>query len=257
MKIKGYHNMYLLKVVQGIGLVTIVFGIWFTPYLLEAVIATFLLSVVGTSIAQHRYFGHRTFTTNRVTNFILALLATLSTSGSIIHWSAIHRHHHAHSDTEHDIHSPRHIGFIRCFFNWFEQSDIDKVKRGLVKDLMRNQLVVWFHNWYWPTIGAYVLLLGLIDPWLIISCWLIPIGWWRITGGVTNSFTHGYVGYKNFPTGRDMTTNSFWINLFCFGDGLHENHHHKPASYTFAYTNRWHEFDPCAWIIRCIGTVKA
>ena len=122
---------------------------------------------------------------------------------------------------------------------------------------MRNQLVVWFHNWYWPTIGAYVLLLGLIDPWLIISCWLIPIGWWRITGGVTNSFTHGYVGYKNFPTGRDMTTNSFWINLFCFGDGLHENHHHKPASYTFAYTNRWHEFDPCAWIIRCIGTVKA
>ena len=111
--------MYLLKVVQGIGLVSIVFGIWFTPYLLEAVIATFLLSVVGTSIAQHRYFGHRTFTTNRVTNFILALLATLSTSGSIIHWSAIHRHHHAHSDTEHDIHSPRHIGFIRCFFNWY------------------------------------------------------------------------------------------------------------------------------------------
>ena len=45
--------MYLLKVVQGIGLVSIVFGIWFTPYLLEAVIATFLLSVVGTSIAQH------------------------------------------------------------------------------------------------------------------------------------------------------------------------------------------------------------
>ena len=254
MSIKGWHNMYLLKVVQGIGLLSLIFGIWFTPYLWTTIIATFLLSVVGTSIAQHRYFGHGAFTTNPIIRFILALLATISTSGSIIHWSAIHRHHHAHSDTELDIHSPRHIGFIRCFFNWFEQADVDKVKKGLVRDLRRSQLVVFFYNWYWPIIGSYALLLALIDPWLVLSCWLIPIGWWRFTGGVTNSFTHGYIGYRNFDD-DNKTTNSFLINLFCFGDGLHENHHHKPESYTFDYVGVWHEFDPCAWIIHLIGRV--
>jgi hypothetical protein len=33
-------------------------------------------------------------------------------------WASKHRHHHLHSDTQTDIRSPRHRGFICCHFGW-------------------------------------------------------------------------------------------------------------------------------------------
>jgi stearoyl-CoA desaturase (Delta-9 desaturase) len=33
-------------------------------------------------------------------------------------WAAKHRHHHLHSDTEHDVHSPQYRGFASCQRSW-------------------------------------------------------------------------------------------------------------------------------------------
>ena len=55
----------------------------------------------------HRYFSHRSFKTSRWFQFVLAWLAQSTTQKNVLWWAAIHRHHHKHSDTEDDVHSPR------------------------------------------------------------------------------------------------------------------------------------------------------
>jgi stearoyl-CoA desaturase (Delta-9 desaturase) len=52
----------------------------------------------------HRYFSHRAYSTSRVFQFILAFLAQSTAQKSVLWWAAKHRHHHLHSDTEHDVH---------------------------------------------------------------------------------------------------------------------------------------------------------
>jgi hypothetical protein len=60
----------------------------------------------------HRYFSHRAYATSRVFQFVLAFLAQSTAQKSVLWWAAKHRHHHLHSDTEQDAHSPRHKGFV-------------------------------------------------------------------------------------------------------------------------------------------------
>ena len=59
----------------------------------------------------HRYFSHRSFKTSRPAQFAFAVLGASSAQRGPLWWAAHHRHHHRHSDTEHDVHSPRHHGF--------------------------------------------------------------------------------------------------------------------------------------------------
>ena len=66
----------------------------------------------------HRYFSHRAYATSRVFQFILACLAQSTAQKSVLWWAAKHRHHHLHSDTEHDVHSPRHTGFFYAHVGW-------------------------------------------------------------------------------------------------------------------------------------------
>src|SRR4051794_2288054 len=55
----------------------------------------------------HRYFSHRTYRTSRWFQFVLALIGTSAAQKGPLWWAANHRHHHAHSDTAQDSHSPR------------------------------------------------------------------------------------------------------------------------------------------------------
>ncbi len=80
----------------------------------------------------HRYFSHRAYSTSRVFQFVLAFLAQSTTQKSVLWWAAKHRHHHLHSDTPHDVHSPRHKGFFYSHVGWIfdrqhDQTDLVKV----------------------------------------------------------------------------------------------------------------------------------
>src|SRR5262249_53535482 len=59
----------------------------------------------------HRYFSHRSYATSRAFQFVLAVLSQSTVQKSVLWWAAKHRHHHLHSDTPVDVHSPRHTGF--------------------------------------------------------------------------------------------------------------------------------------------------
>ena len=71
-------------------------------------IALYWLRMFGITAGYHRYFSHRAFATSRVFQFMLACLAQSTAQKSVLWWAAKHRHHHMFSDTEQDVHSPRH-----------------------------------------------------------------------------------------------------------------------------------------------------
>ena len=71
----------------------------------------YLLHGFAVTAGYHRYFSHKSFTTGRVFQFILAFLAETAMEGGVLWWADRHRLHHFYSDTERDVHSPRQHGF--------------------------------------------------------------------------------------------------------------------------------------------------
>jgi len=252
--IKGYHSIKLLRNVQIIAwlslpLVVIVPEI-FNIY--AFLLGLLLITALGSSAGLHRYFGHKSFQTGRLRHWFLALLTTLSTQGSIAYWVVYHRAHHVFADTEDDPIAPSFVGFWKAFF---AIQDINEYKdispKRIVKEL-RDPAVKFFHNWYWPTIALYVVLLAVIDPTLVINMYLLPVFMVRFTFGLQNTFGHGFPkldGYKNYPS-NDNSVNSPLVNLltFCLGETLHNNHHSNPGKYY--YRERWYEIDFTGWLIK-------
>jgi hypothetical protein len=52
-------------------------------------------------------------------------------------WAAVHRHHHLHSDTEEDMHSPRHRGFLYSHVGWVFDRCHAETETESVPDLAR------------------------------------------------------------------------------------------------------------------------
>lgn len=262
MKIKAYHNVTLLKLVQYASCIGLMLGIYliFVGQLhwLPFLIATFLISNIGQSGALHRYFTHNSFKTGPIRHWILGFLATIATQGSILHWVGMHRLHHRHSDTENDPINHETIGLWKSFFGIVDPQEFERVSIRTVADKLRDKPVIWFHNWYWPTILIYIILLALINPWLILSCYLMPIGMIRINFGFNNTINHGsckYVGYRNFDS-NDTSTNSMLVHFLTLftGESLHNNHHYNSKDYNFG--KKWFEFDPTAKFIELFFAKK-
>src|SRR6266436_4554501 len=77
---------------------------------------------------------------------VLAFLAQSTVQKSVLWWAAKHRHHHLHSDTPDDVHSPRHKGFFYSHVGWifFRQHDLtDLVK---VADFASFPELRWLHR---------------------------------------------------------------------------------------------------------------
>ena len=80
--------------------------------------ALYWLRIFAIGAGYHRYFSHRAYSTSRAFQFVLAFLSQTSAQKSVLWWAAKHRHHHLHSDSLQDVHSPRHHGFIYSHLGW-------------------------------------------------------------------------------------------------------------------------------------------
>jgi len=67
-----------------------------------------------------------------------------------------------------------------------------------------------------------------------------------------NSASHTW-GYQNDTETGDDSTNLWWVALFSFGEGWHNNHHRHPRS--AAHGLRRFELDPTWWTIRLLEKV--
>ena len=70
-----------------------------------------------------------------------------------------------------------------------------------------------------------------------------------------NSATHSW-GTRRFHT-RDLSTNSWWVALFTWGEGWHNNHHAHPTSARHGLA--WYEIDLNwygIWALKKLGLAK-
>ena len=250
----------MLKITHYTSYASVVFVLFNTQYfnIWAFALGILLITMMGSSAGLHRYFGHKCFKTSKFGHWFLGLVTTLSSQGSIAWWVDIHRVHHEYTDGPGDPIAPVNLGFWKSFFCLQDESTaFGQIRpRAVVKEL-RDPAVKFFHNWYWHTIILYNVLLGLIDPILILNMYLLPVFMIRFNFGVQNTFGHGWptLGYRNHDT-EDNSRNSTLVNvLTCFlGEALHNNHHYNPSKYY--YRERWFELDPTGWIIKHVFAQK-
>jgi stearoyl-CoA desaturase (Delta-9 desaturase) len=152
-----------------LGFVAIVFSLWgrgFSWVDCGLLLGMYVLTAVGITVGYHRLFTHRAFETNRVVQFVLAVLGSMAVEGPLLKWVAIHRRHHQYSDTHDDPHSPHEqgdgfLGMLRGLWHahmgWFFQPDPPNLSH-YVKDLRQSGVLRTASGLFplWVTLGVLI-----------------------------------------------------------------------------------------------------
>ncbi len=188
----------------------------------------FWLRLFGITGGYHRYFSHRAFKTSRAFQFVLALLGCAATQKGPLWWASHHRRHHAYSDQEGDVHSPRE-GFWHAHQGWIFSGRFDATELSRIPDLVVFPELVWLDRWHIAVPLALAVACFAVDGlaglvWgFVISTTLL----WHATYTI-NSLSHRF-GSQRYATGDD-SRNNLWLALLTLGEGWHNNHHHYMAS---------------------------
>jgi stearoyl-CoA desaturase (delta-9 desaturase) len=200
----------------------------------------YLLRMFAITGGYHRYFSHRAYSTSRVFQFVLAFLAQSTAQKSVLWWAAKHRHHHLHSDTERDAHSPRHKGFVYSHVGWIFYRQHDATDLVKVSDFASYPELMRLHKL--EVLPAIVLgaLCVLIAGWsgLVVGFLWSTVLLYHATFCI-NSLAH-VRGSKRYVTADD-SRNNWLLALFTMGEGWHNNHHACQSSARQGF--RWWEID--------------
>jgi stearoyl-CoA desaturase (delta-9 desaturase) len=208
------------------------------------------LRMFAIGAGYHRYFSHRAYSTSRIFQFILALLAQSTAQKSVLWWAAKHRHHHLHSDTEQDVHSPRHKGFLYSHVGWIFAQKHDKADFVKVADLARYPELMLLHKYELLPAIAVGILCFLAAGWsgLVVGFFWSTVLVYHATFCV-NSLAHVH-GSKRYVTGDD-SRNNWLLALFTMGEGWHNNHHAYQSSARQGF--KWWEVDATYYCLRAMS----
>jgi stearoyl-CoA desaturase (Delta-9 desaturase) len=198
----------------------------------------------------HRYFSHRAYATSRAFQFVLAFAAQTTAQKGVIWWASKHRHHHLHSDTAHDAHSPRHHGFIYSHLGWIFSRKHDGPDLAKVSDLVRYPELMWLHKYELLPASVLGVLCFLAAGWpgLVVGFLWSTVLVYHATFCI-NSLAH-VSGSKRYVTGDD-SRNNFLLAVFTMGEGWHNNHHAYQSSVRQGF--KWWEIDPTYYLLRVLS----
>ena len=251
-----------------IGLAHVGAGLTLIPWFFSwtGVISTFVgvyvFGLLGINVCFHRLLSHRSFECPRWFEYTLATIGTCCLQESPAWWTAVHRHHHRHTDEQDDPHSP-HAGLFWAHAGWLflKNHEFDQRERmySHVRDLMRQPFYAWIDN---KVNGVLVLIVqvvlylsfGFLVGWMPahdtdagfqMACSVLVWGVFLRTIIVqhstwaVNSFAHRW-GYRNFET-PDDSRNNLLCGILAHGDGWHNNHHAHPQ--LAKHGLKWWEID--------------
>jgi len=232
-------------------------GLWL--WLVLAFLWTKVINFFGIHIGLHRYFSHNGFKTTAIKHYFLLITSVVSGHGSPISWAAHHIHHHKHSDTELDLHSPDQ-GFWHTVVLWAIRDSsyysFDKQLSFCPKHLVRSKSVVWTHRHYFSIWVSLIAATMLIDWQFSLFFVILPAGFSLFFANLTTNYlSHIKLpgSYRNYET-TDHSYNNKWVQAFQGGEGLHNNHHKRPSDYNHAHNKD--EWDPAAWTIEQMFIAK-
>lgn len=212
-------------------------------------VTLYWLRMFAVTAGYHRYFSHRAYATGRAFQFILAFLAQSTAQKSVLWWAAKHRHHHLHSDTQDDVHSPRHEGFLYSHVGWVFARKHDTADLGKVPDLARFPELRWLHRYELTPAFVLAALCFLIAGWpgLVVGFLWSTVLVYHATFCI-NSLAH-VRGRKRYVTGDD-SRNNWLLALATMGEGWHNNHHAYPSSVRQGF--RWWEVDASWYLLKLL-----
>jgi stearoyl-CoA desaturase (delta-9 desaturase) len=232
------------------------FGVLWTGFPAYAVwmaVALYVIRMWAVTAGYHRYFSHRSYKTSRLGQFILAFVAQSSAQRGALWWSAIHRHHHLHSDTPEDVHSPRHHGFFYSHVGWIFNHNNWRPDYGTIRDLAQYPELRWLDRFY--LVPAVVLAVACFVfggwPGLFVGFFLSTVILYHGTFAI-NSMAHE-VGNQRYLTGDD-SRNHWLLALVTMGEGWHNNHHHYQSSTRQGF--KWWEIDITYYILKGLSWLR-
>jgi stearoyl-CoA desaturase (Delta-9 desaturase) len=212
--------------------------------------ALYWLRIFAIGAGYHRYFSHRAYRTSRTFQFVLAFLSQSSAQKSVLWWASKHRHHHLHSDTQTDIHSPRHRGFIYSHLGWIFARRNDATDLTKIADFARQPELMWLHKY------------ELVPPLVLASVCYGVGGWPGLVVGFfwstvlvyhatfcINSLAH-VSGRRRYVTADD-SRNNWPLAFFTMGEGWHNNHHAYQSSVRQGF--KWWEIDATFYILKVLS----
>ncbi len=213
-------------------------------------VVLYWLRIFTVGAGYHRYFSHRAYSASRAFQFVLAVLAQSTAQKSVLWWAAKHRHHHLHSDTERDVHSPRHSGFFYSHVGWIFVRRHDATDLVKVADFACYPELMWLHKYELAPPILLALFCLLVGGWpgLVVGFFWSTVLVYHATFCI-NSLAHVH-GRKRYVTGDD-SRNNWLLAFFTMGEGWHNNHHACQSSVRQGF--RWWEIDPTFYILKALS----
>ena len=209
------------------------------------VLAATHITIITVTLYLHRHAAHRALELHPALRHFFRFWCWLATGMIAREWVAIHRKHHAATETQEDPHSPRIHGLKNILLRGTEAYRVAAADKEIMARYGAGCPDDWLErNLYsrFPTIG--VITLALLDIALFgvigVTVWAVQMLWIPVLGaGLINGVGHT-LGYRNFES-PDASTNMLPWGMLIGGEELHNNHHAYPTSAKFS--QKWWEFD--------------
>ncbi|KAK8768716.1 acyl-CoA Delta-9 desaturase-like isoform X1 [Amblyomma americanum] len=199
------------------------------------------ISGVGSSVAAHRLWCHRTFKAKLPLRIVLMMANCFALQNDIYEWTRDHRVHHKYSDTDADPHNINR-GFFFAHMGWLMCKKHPEVfRKGATvdcSDVLADPVVAFQRKFYVPLVTFFCFIL---PTW--VPMWLVGETFWnahlvnamlRYTVSLhmtwlVNSAAHTW-GYRPYDKDIHPTENPA-ISFGLFGEGFHNFHHTFPQDY--------------------------
>ena len=222
------------------------------------VLASTHLTIVSVTLYLHRCQAHRAVDLHPLISHVFRLWLWLTTAMVTRQWVAVHRKHHAKTETDEDPHSPQVLGIWQVMSQGAElyaraarDPEISReYGHGTPNDFIERYVYSRYSN-----LGIIILLITFVALFgsMGLTYWAIQMIWIPIfAAGFINGVGH-YWGYRNFET-DDAATNLTNVAFVVGGEELHNNHHAYPSSAKFSI-RPW-EFDlgwGYIWLLKSVG----
>lgn len=213
------------------------------------------VAVAVTTVYLHRGLAHRALTVHPAAAFVCRVALWLTTGMRPREWAAVHRRHHAATDTDDDPHSPIRLGYWRVQLAnaaLYRRAARDRVTvRKYGRDLPADRLDRWFFDHSFLGLGIGVVLICAALGWRtgLLAAGIHAVTYLMLSGAI-NAMGHT-VGRRPYP---NSATNGKLLALVTGGEGLHNNHHAAPTSATFALGRG--DLDPGWWLVRLLVSCR-
>ncbi len=191
------------------------------------------VTIVAVTVYLHRHSAHRAVDLSPGLSFFFRLWLWLTTGMITKEWTAVHRKHHAVTETKDDPHSPQVHGLKEIFWKGTEYYRAGSTPETLAKYGKGTPDDWWEHHAFGahPYLGIGIM--ATVDIVLFgsvgILVWAVQMLWIPIlAAGVINGICH-HTGYRNLET-PDAAKNIVPWGILIGGEELHNNHHAYPNS---------------------------